>query len=286
MSKPTPVPFSEPFSHQQLLASGGTAAQLRGWLQRGQVRRLARGVYVDSNVQLPNHPSPPQRRVAVQDGRVPVPAVQAATHHGLWLPPEIPSQLQSADGRRSIPPEYLEQQGQLLIPSLEWTAVQLGRWQPLHGALVAMDCALRLGARRSDLMDVAVTLRRWPGARWLRRAIEAADARSESALESWSRGLMLEAGLPAPELQYEIAVRGFRMRADFAFPPQRVIGEADGHAKYADNPQETIRLEKQRQARLQEAGFVVIRWGWRDVHPQPGPWLHGLMSALQRSPTR
>ena len=72
MSKPTPVPFREPFSYQQLLASGGTAAQLRGWLQRGQVRRLARGVYVDSNVQLPNHPSAPQRRVAVLTSHQPL----------------------------------------------------------------------------------------------------------------------------------------------------------------------------------------------------------------------
>lgn len=52
----------------------------------------------------------------------------------------------------------------------------------------------------------------------------------------------------------------------------RLIGEADGFAKYGTG-QEQIRgswnAERRRQRQLEDAGYVVIRWTWEDLrHPR------------------
>jgi very-short-patch-repair endonuclease len=44
---------------------------------------------------------------------------------------------------------------------------------------------------------------------------------------------------------------------------QRVIGEADGLAKY--DVVGALRAEKLRQERLERLGFTVVRWTWREM---------------------
>ena len=60
-----------------------------------------------------------------------------------------------------------------------------------------------------------------------------------------------------------------------------MVGEADGLLKYTSP--DVLRAEKQRQERLERAGFRVVRWGWDDVH-RPGlrtAWLARLADALR-----
>lgn len=277
------LPFSAPLTLQQLLDLGVTKAQVRGWLERGRITRVARGVYAPVDARRSPRRTRPQERHAVYAGDTPVPTLIAIEHHQLWLPRDIPPQLQSADGRRVIPAAFVQKAGRLLIPSLEWTAIQAARWQPLAGALLVFDSALRLGASRDVLLDIAVSLRFWPGTALLRRAILAADARSESPLESWSRGLMLQHELPMPVLQYEIRAQGFLMRCDFAYPDRRLILEADGRGKLgadAATQQRAILAERERQRRLERAGWTVMRWGWEDVHPHHAEWLRDIKHLL------
>lgn len=272
---------SQRFTYEQWTARGGTRAGLRRELELGRCVRVARGVYAPAADDRTLGRAA-QIRHAVQAGHVVLPLVEAAHFHGLWTPPSIPAQLLSADGRRQIPPQHLLEYRGLLIPTKAWTALALGRWQPLQGALIGIDSALRVGVHKGELTEIAMGMRRWPGVRLLKQAIEAGDGLSESALESWSRGLMIAAGLPAPALQHVVVADGVRMRADFAFVEQRVIGEADGESKYVADPRQALHDEKRRQARLQAAGWVVVRWGWSEVHPNPRRWLDGLAAQLRK----
>jgi hypothetical protein len=92
-----------------------------------------------------------------------------------------------------------------------------------------------------------------------------ADGRSESPLESLSRLHILRLRLPTPELQVVLAseMGEFIGRSDFYWDEYGVIGEADGAAKYGDSSE--LPKERTRHGNLEEAGLVVVRWGWSDL---------------------
>jgi very-short-patch-repair endonuclease len=72
-------------------------------------------------------------------------------------------------------------------------------------------------------------------------------------------------------------------RVDFAWLEQGVVGEADGRVKYADrNAVRVIEAEKERQARLEALGLVVVRWGWRDLEGATPPMVERVREALER----
>jgi hypothetical protein len=106
----------------------------------------------------------------------------------------------------------------------------------------------------------------WPGVRAARRAIEFADGRSESPLESASR-LKLAGLVPAPALQTSIFGHDgrFLARSDFLWEEFGVVGEADGMEKYDDPDGTSLRREKLRQEALEQSGLIVVRWGAVDL---------------------
>lgn len=271
----TPLPFNRPFTRGEVLASGHTVAALRGWRERHEVVELASGVFAPmamaDDVTL--------RRIwtdqAVAEGRRAVSVAGAAAIHKLWVPPRLHPSLSKARPLDTIPDAHRTRLGSLVLPDRAWTAVALGRGQQLEGALVAVDSAMRLSETRERLQASAAAMRRWPGAAALATAVNEADALSGSALESWSRGLMIRHGLPAPTLQHPIEVAGRRMYPDFVWLEQRVIGEADGQEKYGTSGAD-IFAEKRRQADLQASGYVLYRWGWPEVRNDCTGWLRGL----------
>ncbi|HSF26480.1 MAG TPA: hypothetical protein VLC50_03085, partial [Actinomycetes bacterium] len=50
-------------------------------------------------------------------------------------------------------------------------------------------------------------------------------------------------------------------RADFLWRAQRVVGEVDGKVKYVGPRADSLWREKRRQEAVEDAGFVVVRWG-------------------------
>lgn len=272
-----------PFTAAELDALGCTKAALRGWRERGEVVEICSGVYVAAHLHSADlHAIWSDRQVAAAAAVVPV--AGAALHYELPKPPDLHGSLFQSRPLTAIPAEHRVAVGPLIMPSLAWTALRLALHQDLSGALISLDGALAKGVQREALRELAVTWSRQPGTRVLLRAIDCADARSGSALESWSRGLMIDAGIPTPVLQQPLHYRGFAMYPDFLWPQAHVIGEADGLEKYGDRfgKADAIGDEKRRQARLQEMGFVVVRWGWRDVRPDPRPWLAALREQLRR----
>lgn len=98
--------------------------------------------------------------------------------------------------------------------------------------------------------------------------MEFADGRAESAMESEARLVMIEGGLPRPELQYTIAGRhGQTWRVDFAWPDARVAAEYESIDWHAGRT-EMIR-DKERFAGVQEVDWIVIPIVVSDVRVYP-----------------
>ncbi len=274
-----PLPFNDVFTLRDVHARGLTEHALRGWLSRGEVLRMGNGVFVPRHVAADARLARLWPNWLTRDGLRILTVQGAAERHGIATPPQVPPAHFHGRQRRVIPDRFVVQEGPWLVPTAAWTAVSLARWQRVEPALIPLDCALHKGVSRDDLDAVVATMESWPGARMLGRALDLADARAESPLESLSRGHIITAKLPKPSLQFEIRVKGNLFRCDMAWESLRIIGEADGIDKYTGR--QAVMDEKRRQSMLQAAGFTVLRWTWQDVYPDPRAWLAGLRSALQ-----
>lgn len=148
--------------------------------------------------------------------------------------------------------------------SVARTIADLARLDRRAG-IVAADAALRERlVSRADLTAAEQPCVRWPGVRAARDVAAWATPLAESPLESLTRLVVLDAGLPPPELQVRIVdpADGWSARVDMLWPEQRVVVEADGRLKYTDDK---LWREKRRQHRLERLGYRVVRAIWADV---------------------
>jgi very-short-patch-repair endonuclease len=115
----------------------------------------------------------------------------------------------------------------------------------------------------------------------LRRALDLADPRSESAGESLTRELLHRLKIPAPELQYEVRSALGLHRMDFAWPALKVALEFDGKSKYFDYrpTQEVIYEERQREKALTEEGWTFLRIEWKHLFNE-GEFKYRVLRAL------
>ena len=167
------------------------------------------------------------------------------------------------------------------------TLIDMGRLEPTGTAVAAIDAGFRLGLVTPEALDDVVAFcRNWPGIRRARRAVELADGRAESPLESISRLTINALGLPAPDLQVTILdqFQHFAARADFYWHEFGVVGEADGRAKYTERS--VLTAEKSRQELLEDLGIVVARWGWSEATRTPDLLRARLERAFQRGQRR
>jgi len=124
------------------------------------------------------------------------------------------------------------------------------------------------GLLTAAALDAAVARSGWPGIRAVREVVPLASSRAESPLESLTRLCLVDAEVPAPELQVEIIdpADGWRCRVDMLWPAAQVVLEADGKVKYTDRE---LWREKLRQERLERLGYRVVRALWNDVTVWP-----------------
>ncbi|WP_026357216.1 hypothetical protein [Mycobacterium sp. 141] len=146
-----------------------------------------------------------------------------------------------------------------------WTAVEIARQLPRPRALAALDGVLHSALCTPADLDKAV--REQAGRRGIvavRELLPYADGRAESAMESEARLVMIDHGLPLPELQYEIHGRhGQLWRVDFAWPEARVAAEYEG-LDWHSGPAKMIE-DKTRLAGIQEQAWTVIPIVAQDV---------------------
>lgn len=104
------------------------------------------------------------------------------------------------------------------------------------------------------------------GARRARRALELLDARAESAPESRLRVILVEAGLPVPEVNYPVRVGGRDYRVDLAYPDLKVAIEYQGDY-HRDRVQ--WRRDMTRRSHLESDDWAMIEVNADDVrHPR------------------
>jgi len=150
-----------------------------------------------------------------------------------------------------------------------WTAVEVARQSRRPRCLAVLDAALHSGwCTAADLADAVDRQRGRRGIVGVRGLLRWADGRAESAMESEARLVMLDGGLPRPELQYLIRGRdGECWRVDFAWPAARVAAEYDSVQWHAGRA-EMLR-DKARFAGVQDAGWQVVPIVVQDVRRTP-----------------
>jgi hypothetical protein len=171
------------------------------------------------------------------------------------------------------------------VTSLERTVVDCARTLLPASGLVIADAGLRLGADRER---VDALLAEAAGARGIRRAravLGFASGASGSPGESVVRWIVHDAGLPAPDLDIEVATWAGARWVDLGWPDLKVGIEFDGLVKYGGgeygDPAVRLVEEKARHDALVEAGWFLIRVTWDDL-ANPARLVARVRAALTR----
>ncbi|PZS32837.1 MAG: hypothetical protein DLM59_07420 [Pseudonocardiales bacterium] len=273
------------FTYAEAIADGWTGKALRCAVERSALSRLRPGVFAEP-IERPG-----DRFVAARTelARAAIAAVLAnptavASHTSaavllgltVWylprtpcitVPPRFVGDVEAAHLHRARMPTGHVLAGEAARTAAARTVIDVGREHGALSALVTADAAMHMGlVTRAELRAQLHDCRGWPGVRAARQAIGFADDRAESALESASR-FKLDARVPTPELQASIYDNAgtFLGRCDFLWDELGVVGEADGMDKYDDLERTSLREEKLRQERFEQAGLVVVRWGSADL---------------------
>lgn len=172
--------------------------------------------------------------------------------------------------------------GSFRVTSRTRTVADVARRLDVVEATVVLDMALhrRIVSRRQlrDWIDSHAGFR---GIGILRRALELADHRAESPMETRLRLLLILAGLPRPTLQVSLCDnRGiFLARPDLYYPIHRLAIEYDGASH-----RESLVGDNRRQNRLLEAGYRLLRFTAGDVITTPAPTIKMVRRALAAAP--
>lgn len=93
--------------------------------------------------------------------------------------------------------------------------------------------------------------------------------------------MLLDAGLPAPTPQYELAVGPDRYRIDLAYPHALIAIEYDGYA--AHTGVSSFESDRRRQNALVQAGWTVLRFTARDLREGAAEVVSLVRSALAQN---
>lgn len=304
------------------LAEGMSASDIRRARQRGALTAVARGVYLPAAdaAELDGagrHLAEVEAMVPRLVGEPVVSHVSAAVVHGLpfWhseMPAVHVTRDRSAKARHGphlqahravLHDSEVVIVGGLRVTSVARTVIDCARTLPFENAVVLADAALHRGVvTRADLEAQVRRHARVPWGKLADGVVAFADLRSTSVGTSLSRVALHTAGLPAPQVDFDIvdgdgACRG---RSDFGYPGPRVLGEFDGweefgrllgpaadrdgaHRDSAHNRahrDRVIAAERVRHRQLLAAGWRVVRWTWGDL-ARPAAMIGRMRQALE-----
>jgi hypothetical protein len=199
----------------------------------------------------------------------------AAWLHGLDLEPTNPVEiaLPASYGVRSraglivrrleIPPAEVVSLQRLRATAIAVTLAGLCLQRPPIEALIAIDMAVRLRLIDSPALgQYAEVAKGRPGTARL-RALAVLAAPAGSPMETRLRWLLIQAGLPTPDVQSELRDSANRLigRVDLYYPSARLALEYDGI-----NHRERLVDDNRRQNRLLNAGYRLLRFTAPDIH--------------------
>lgn len=255
------------------LARATTPAALKAAVQRGEVERLARGIY--------GLPSLGADRLAAiaYDGVVSHLSAAVARELPLLVRPEkphitVPVHRRPRRGRPVVMHWAAVSSAERLsrVTSLLRTVVDCARILPFGEALAVADAALATGRLSQDELEAAVTAMRGPGRPNAMRIAAAATSLSESFLESILRSLLLTEGIDGFEPQLLVDTGGARARVDLGHRSARIALEAEGYEFHGSAS--AFAADCRRYDDLVTAGWLVLRFTYQQVLGDPR-WVIG-----------
>ena len=271
-----PLP-TRPFRFSDIADLGIRKKHLRTLLADGAVVRLVRGVYLRADVDVTVTVRADAVSLAVNPHHV-VCDRTAAWLHGIDVltvgeltahppveacspPGSHPSERRGVDaGERDLLPSEVMTIAGVRVTTPTRTALDLGCVLRRREAFAALNDFARVHGITQEQVLPVVT-RRYAGrrgVRQLRALLPHLEPRVESPRESWTLLELIDAGLPLPEPQFWIEIRGVpTYRLDFAYPWCRVAIEYDGE-DWHDRTAEQIARDKERRAWLRDHGWTVI----------------------------
>lgn len=270
-----------PFSLEEARAAGLSFSSLRGksWQRLGPRLYSWKGLSQDNwkLIDTFRRMLPP---TATFVGRT------AAWIHGIDVKPADPVQvsemgLESRAGldvwHIDVSDETEEIEGRR-VTSLNRTLLDLCATLTQVEALVALDLACHANLIDIDALCLyADEARGRRGAARLRRLAGLAAA-AESPMETRLRWLLIEAGLPSPEVQTDLYDDWGELigRADLFYPQANLVIEFDG-----GNHRDRLVSDDRRQNSLHRAGFQILRFTTPDVYGRPSNVVALVTAALR-----
>ena len=187
-----------------------------------------------------------------------------------------------AGGERDLAPRDTCMVGRVRATTPLRTALDLGCKLGRRDALAALDGFMReCGVTREEMAVELPRYRRRRGVVQLRQLVPWADARAESPGESWTRIVIIDAGLPTPAPQFWLYQGGRRVfRLDLAYPLSRVAVEYDGR-EFHHSPERRA-ADRKRRRWLRDRGWTVIVVDKDSFTPTAlAAWLDELRAALR-----
>lgn len=210
----------------------------------------------------------------------------AAWVWGLPRPRSVPTTVELTDphrwrrgrgwlmARAALPDDEVAVRGAYRVTTAARTLVDVARsWSEVH-AVAAVDAALLRGlTTREELTHVLDRQSRVAGVPRSIRAVELADGRAESWLETWGRLTFAALGLPPFVPQVELWVDGCLVKVvDGWYPEAALAIEFDGRvkyqrARYGRSPDEELWKEKRTEDVLRSLGVRFARVAAEDLRP-------------------
>jgi very-short-patch-repair endonuclease len=274
-----------PFSLEEARAAGLTHSALKGkaWKRIGAELYRWAGQREDHSLTLSAW-----RRVLPDEAVFA--GATAAWLFGLDLKPADPvevvvppsSSLRSRAGLRvrrcEVPPEEVVLRREFCATALLRTLVDLCVGRTPVEALVAIDMALHAGLTDSSaLCRYAEQANSRAGAGRL-RSLALLAAPAESPMETRLRWLLIQGGLPRPEVQTDLRNDRARFvgRADLYYPSARLVLEYDG-GYHRDRMAE----DNRRQNLLNNAGYQILRFTAADIYQHADVVVAQVRAALE-----
>lgn len=172
---------------------------------------------------------------------------------------------------KRLPYEQITKRHGLPCTTIERTLMDLCAQFDQRRAAIAVDHALFRGLTTLGSLDHCLYLTARRGRNGCGRLRTHLKKRltltrfPNSPLETVIFEMIVDAGLPLPELQYEIRDQSgqFIARPDFVYPDQRLIIE--GHSKLWHSGPYAEESDRAREARLLREAYRVVYVGWTDA---------------------
>ncbi len=264
-----------PYTRRQAIEAGLTDRQLESLHRDRVIRRVLHSVYVCSDLE----DTVMLRVTAVKLVAAPHVVIcdrTAACVHGVdafdypelevlppidtCVPPENTRvRRHECVGRsRDLEPGDIMDLGGLLVTTPLRTALDLAAGLPRRSGLAVLDAFLSL--RMFNEVALKNEVRRFArrrGVVQLRQLVAIADGRAESPGESWTRLEIIDTGLPVPQPQFVVTLRGEPLfRLDLAYAKHRICIEYDG-VEFHD-PLDQMEHDEARREWLRQHGWIVI----------------------------